>query len=139
MAMAGTNGHGNRADVLDRRVLLDEAGEITGSAKVIARMAEEVSEGAAVQMRSIDGALGSVTDLSVSLKETATQAEAVAASSESLMSSINEVAASIEQVTAGTETLAGAIREVAASMQESSASSQSVTSTAQDMATAAQQ
>src|SRR6185503_4087541 len=131
MAMAATNGNGNRADVLDRRALLDGAGEITNAAKIIARMAEEVAEGADVQMRSVDHALGGVNQLSASLKETATQADGVASSTESLVSSINEVAASIEQVTVGTDTLAGAIQQVAASMHESNASIQSVTNAAQ--------
>ena len=75
--MAATNGNGHRADGLNHRALLDEAGEITDAAKVVARMAEEISEGADVQMRSLDSALSGVNQLSASLKETATQAESV--------------------------------------------------------------
>ena len=59
--MAGTNGHGNsngnRAGSLDRRALLDETGEISDAARVIARMADEVSEGADTQMRSVESAV----------------------------------------------------------------------------------
>jgi uncharacterized phage infection (PIP) family protein YhgE len=137
--MAGTNGNGNRAHPMTGDALRDEAIKMTGAAKLIARLTEEVAEGADVQMRSLESALSGVNELSASLKETSTQAGAVSASTESLVSSINEVAASIEQVTANTDTLATGIREVAASMQESTASIQSVTSTAQEMATASQQ
>jgi len=52
--------------------LRDEASEISGAAKIIARMAGEVSEGADAQMRSVDFALSGVNQLSASLKETAT-------------------------------------------------------------------
>ena len=50
--MAATNGNGNRADAIDRGALRDEASEISGAAKIIARMAGEVSDGADAQMRS---------------------------------------------------------------------------------------
>src|SRR5215213_1938145 len=97
------NGNGNRANALNRRALREETGEISVAAKVIAQMADEVSEGADTQMRSVEGAVSGLNQLSASLKETATQAEAVSVSTETLVSSINQVAASIEQVTTNTD------------------------------------
>ncbi len=139
MASTNGNGNGNRATAFDRRALLDETGEITDAAMIVARVAGEVSESSDAQMRSVESALSGVNELSLSLRETASQAESVSASTESLVSSINEVAASIEQVTSGTDTLASAVRQVATSMQQSNASMQSITGTTQEMATSAQQ
>ena len=77
--MAAPNGNGNRANVRDHRMLLAEADEITGTAKIIASLAEEVTAGTEVQIRSLDSALSGVNELSTSLKETATQADSAAA------------------------------------------------------------
>src|SRR5687768_17377172 len=82
------------------RVVLDQAARVTGSAGIIARVAEEVSEGAGLQLSSLDSALNGLNEMSASLRETATQADSLAGSAEELSSSVNEMAASIEQVTA---------------------------------------
>ena len=52
--------------------------------RAIARITDEVSEGADAQVRSLDGALSGLNEMTASLKETAGQAESVAASAEEL-------------------------------------------------------
>src|SRR5262245_18280145 len=117
--MAGKSGNG--AGVIDQRVLRDEANPISVAFARIARITDEVSEGADVQVRSLDSALSSLNQMTTSLKETATQAESISGSSDSLVSSINEVAASIEQVTVNVSGLASFIQQTTASMQKNSA------------------
>ena len=112
MSGNGANGNGNGAGSFNRAGLLDEASQISDAVARIAQITDEVSQGADVQVRSLDAALSGVNELSASLKETATQAESVAGATEILVSSINEVAASIEQVATSTDTLAGAVRQV---------------------------
>ena len=51
MAAANGNGHGHLPDT---SALLGEAGEITDAARLIARLADEVSAGADAQARSLD-------------------------------------------------------------------------------------
>src|SRR4051794_19358607 len=64
------------------------------SAQIIARVADEVSEGAAAQARSLDQALRVMEDMSASLRETASQSEDVSAAAEEILSGMNEMAAS---------------------------------------------
>src|SRR6185503_16765120 len=92
------NGQGGYA-AADPHLLRSEASHITDAVTRIARITDEVSEGADTQVRSIDSALSGLNEMSASLRETATQADVVTASTDGLVSSIAEVAASIEQVT----------------------------------------
>jgi methyl-accepting chemotaxis protein len=66
-----SNGHGG--DALDHGLLKDEAMQITGAVSRIVEMTDQVSEGAEVQIRSLDSALSGLNEMSASLKETATQ------------------------------------------------------------------
>ena len=76
--------------------------------------------------------------MAASLDETAGQAEAIAASTEQLVSSVNEMAASIEQVTANTASLASSATETAAAIEETATSIQTVTTLVEEMASSAQ-
>src|SRR5262245_7120381 len=91
----GVNGHG----AADPPRLRSEANHSSDAVTGSARIADEVSEGADTQVRSIDSALSGLHQMSASLRETATQADSVTASTDGLVGSIAEVAASIEQVT----------------------------------------
>ena len=137
--MATRKSNGRVAPAFDTRLVLSQAEQVVTTAGTIARISDEVSEGTESQTRALDRALGSLNDMSASLKETAGQAESVTASAEELGSSVNEMAASIEQVTANTTSLAASIAETGAAIQESAASIQHVAGSTQDMATAAQQ
>ena len=70
---------------LDSNVIRQQAALVTASAEVIARTTEEVAEGAAVQISAVDGVLSGLNEMSASLRETAGQAESVAASAEELV------------------------------------------------------
>src|SRR5512138_3801636 len=119
MAVGG-NGHGNGTHAASHNVLRDEANQITDAVARIVAMTDAVSAGADEQVQSLDTALSGLNQMTVSLRETATQAGAVTASTDNLASSINEVAASIEQVTSSSERLAGLVRQTASSIQQSS-------------------
>lgn len=71
---------------LDTASVRNEAGLISHAAAALARMTEEVSDGADTQIRSLDEALSGVNEMAASLRETAAQAESVALSSEELVS-----------------------------------------------------
>ena len=98
---------------IDTQMVLSQAEQVAATAGTIARLNEEVSEGADAQLRSLDRALASVNEMAASLTQTAGQAESVSVSAEQLGSSVNEMAASIEQVTANTASLAASVRETA--------------------------
>jgi len=127
MAAHATNGNGA---TVNRAGLIDEAARITDAVSMIAQITDEVSQGADLQVRSLDSALSGINELSASLKETATQAEAASTATDALVSSVNEVAASIEQVASSTDSLSIAVRQVTTSMVETSASIDSVATTA---------
>ena len=83
-----------RRPALDARMVATQAEQVTASAIAIARITDDVSNGAETQIRSLDGTMSSLNEMAESLKETASQADSVGASSEELMSSVNEMAAS---------------------------------------------
>ena len=72
-----TNGRSNgvRRLPLDRHLVQERAGQVTISAKGIARIADAVLEGAEGQIRSLEEAVTGVTQMAASLKQTAAQAE----------------------------------------------------------------
>ena len=135
MAVKGSNGAG----ALDTRLLREEATSITDAVARIVRITDQVSQGAETQVRSLDDALSGLNQMTTSLKETASQAESISGSTDSLVSSINEVAASIEQVTANVTGLAGFIQQTATSIQQNNASIQDVAAITQQMSSSADQ
>lgn len=88
-----TNGKSTRSNGasggINSQVVLDQAELLAGSASIVARVSEEVSEGAGTQLAAIESALTGLNEMSASLKETAGQAESVAVSAEELASSVN--------------------------------------------------
>jgi len=76
MAVKGANGAG----VIDQSLLRDEATSITDAVARIARITDEVSEGADAQVRSLDSALSGLTQMATSLKETRPAEERVGSS-----------------------------------------------------------
>src|SRR6186713_3581997 len=93
----GVAGHGR---TFDPRLVLGQSEAVAASAANIAEIADQVSDGATSQLKSVDEALAGVSGMAASLTTTAGQAEAVAASTEELVSGINEMAASVDQVSA---------------------------------------
>jgi methyl-accepting chemotaxis protein len=67
MAVKGSNGAG----ALDPRHLREEATSITDAAARIMRITDQVSEGADMQIRSLDDAVSGLNQMTASLKETA--------------------------------------------------------------------
>ena len=63
--MAGKGGNG--AGVIDQRLLRDEAALIMDAVARIARITDEVSEGADVQVRSLDGALSGLNQMAFTI------------------------------------------------------------------------
>ena len=117
-----TNGRTNGARPLhvDLHLMEEGARRITHSAGGIARIADAVFEGAAAQIRSLDEVVSGVNQMATSLRETASQAESAATSTEQLVSSVNEVSVSIEQVAANAASLATSVTETASAAQETS-------------------
>src|SRR5262245_50288811 len=100
MAMRKVNGRSSRAaqrSPFDTQLVLTQARQVTSTAGTLARITDQVAEGAEEQTRALDRALNSMNEVGASLKETAQQAESISVSSEALVSSTNEMAASIEQ------------------------------------------
>ena len=85
--------------------LQNMAASFTSTAGTLSRLAQEVSDGAELQTRSLDEALSGVNEMSASLKETATQSASVSTSAEQFVNSITEMTASIEQVTVNVRSL----------------------------------
>src|SRR5262245_21990130 len=108
----GANGLYSRG--IDIVTIRSQAEQVSLSAAGIARIADEVAQGATVQLGSLDGALGEMNEVVASLLDTAAQAESATNSSESLVSSVNEIAASIEQVSANTTSLSASVAQSAA-------------------------
>jgi len=78
-ARTKTNGRVNGATThLAADGLQDIAATFTSTAGTLSRLAQEVSDGAELQTRSLDEALSGVNEMSASLKETATQSGSVA-------------------------------------------------------------
>ena len=106
----GSNGtHGTR--FIDSEAIRSRAELVTVSAAGIARIADEVAQGATSQLGSLDAALAEMNDVVASLIDTAGQAESATNSSEGMVSSVNEIAASIEQVSANTTSLSSSIAQ----------------------------
>ena len=101
----GSNGHAGRIQRFDADAVRTRADQISHSASLIARVADEVAEGAQSQGRSLDEAVSELSGMTSSLVESSTQAESVSVSADELVSSMNEMAASIEQVTANATSL----------------------------------
>src|SRR4029079_17265831 len=80
--------------------------QLAPSANGIARIADEVWDGAAEQVKSLDSALAGVESMAITLGETATQVESIASSTEELVAGVNEMAASVEQVAANAGSVA---------------------------------
>src|SRR5689334_24756468 len=78
-----------------------EAGRLTLTASSVADNCQAFVRGSETQAATLDHAITIASDVSRSLRETASQAESLTGSSEELASSINEMAASIEQITRG--------------------------------------
>jgi len=115
MAVTNGNGHGGS---ISTEVLRDEASQINHAVSLIVEMTDQVSQGADVQMRSLDNALSGLNQMTVSLKDTAAQAGSVATSTENLVSAINEIAASIEQVTRSSESLTSFVKQTATAIRD---------------------
>src|SRR5215213_755194 len=106
MATRKVNGRASRvAPQFDSHLVIAQAEQVVTAAGAISRITQEVADGADAQLRTTDRAAAAVSQMSASLKDTATQADSVAVSAEELLSSVNEMAASIEQVTINTTTL----------------------------------
>src|SRR5215510_5395165 len=98
MAMRKVNGRASRAahtSPFDTQLVLAQARQVTSTAGTLARITDQVAEGAEEQTRALDRSLSSLNEIGASLKETAQQAESVSVSAEALVSSANEMAASI--------------------------------------------
>ena len=95
----GSNGHAP-ASPADLAAIRAGVERVTASATGVARLADDVSEGAERQIQTIDGTVSEMDEIAASLAETAAQAESAGGSAEELVSTVNELAASIEQVTA---------------------------------------
>src|SRR5215207_3238121 len=95
----GSNGR-SHGTPFDTSALRTRAEQMSLSIAGIARVVDEVAEGATAQSRTLDSAIGDISELLTSLGHTAGQAESAKVSSEGLVSSVNEIAASIEQVSA---------------------------------------
>jgi hypothetical protein len=61
--MAVSNGNGHGARTLTDEALRDEASHITDAVSRIAEMTDQVSEGADAQIRSLDGALSELSQM----------------------------------------------------------------------------
>src|ERR1044072_1000941 len=83
---------------LNVNAVREQAGQRSDADRALARIANEVTQGAETQTHSLDSAVSLANEMTASLGETTTQAESIAASTEELVSSVNEMAASIEQV-----------------------------------------
>ena len=78
-----TNGRPNgRPAGFDPRRVTAQTEQVTTAANAIARLTDDVSDGAEAQIRSLDGALSGLNQMAASLKETAGQAESLSASAE---------------------------------------------------------
>src|SRR6476660_6534789 len=98
MARRKPNGSaGGSGSTFDPRLVASEAEQMTAAAAAIVQMTDEVSDGADAQVRSFQRMIGSLTQMTTSLAETAGQVESIAASATQLLSSGNEMASSIEQ------------------------------------------
>src|SRR5690348_15483624 len=84
-----TIGHGTLG--VDVHRVRERADKVTASASGIARIADAVWEGAEAQVRALDSAVAGMTAMTTSLRDTATQAESVSSSVESLVSSSAEL------------------------------------------------
>ena len=70
MAVSNGNGHGAR---VSNELLRDEASQINHAVSLIVEMTDQVSQGADVQMRSLDNALSGLNQMTVSLKDSSRQ------------------------------------------------------------------
>src|SRR5215213_4358233 len=109
---------------LDRDIgfVRQQAVQMADSASEITVTANEVAEGAEVQLRVLERTVAIADEMTASMGETATQLESIATSTEELASSVNESAASIEEVTQNAETLASAINQISAAIEENTRS-----------------
>ena len=75
----GSNGHGTVAGALtvDTAAVRARADQIAFSADTLARITDQVAEGAESQDRSLESAVAEIAEMTASLAETATQAESV--------------------------------------------------------------
>src|SRR4029453_895926 len=103
MAMRKINGRPSRAaqrtSPFDTQLVLARARQVTSTAGALARVTDQVAEGAEEQTRALDRSLSSLNEVGASLKETAQQVENISVSAEELVSSTNKMRAPIEQGT----------------------------------------
>src|SRR6185369_9368496 len=93
----------------DIGLIRQQAAHVAASASQITVTANEVAEGAGVQLRVLEQTLSVADEMAASMGETTTQLDSIATSTEELASSVNESAASIEEVSKNAESLASSI------------------------------
>src|SRR5688572_16735056 len=110
-----------------------QAVQVAESASQIRVAANEVAEGAEVQLRILEGTVGIANEMTASMGETTTQPQSIAASTEELASSVNENAASIEEVSKNAQSLAASIAQISAAVEQNARSIEGVNNTTQSM------
>src|SRR6185369_15111693 len=93
----------------DIGLVRQQAVQVAESASQITVTANEVAEGAEVQLRLLESTVVVANEMTASMGETTTQLESIATSTEQLASSVNESAASIEEVSKNAQSLAASI------------------------------
>ena len=101
----------------DIRLVRQQAMQVAESATQITVTANQVAEGAEVQLRVLERTVAIADEMTTSMGETTTQLESIATSTEELASSVNESAASIEEVTKNAESLSASINQILAAVE----------------------
>src|SRR6478752_7587657 len=109
MARRKPNGRaGSARSTFDTRQVVSEAEQVTAAASAIARITSEVSDGADLQVRSLDRMLGGVTGM----------AQDMAAAAQQVTASIGEMGGSIRAVSRDTESLTVSVTETSTAIEQ---------------------
>src|SRR5688500_1874978 len=106
----------------DIGLVRQQALQVAESATQITLTANEVAQGAEVQLGVLEKTVAIADTMTASMGDTTKQLETIATSTEELASSVNESTASIEEVGKNAESLVTSIAQISAAVEENARS-----------------